>query len=153
MGKTVPLTKSVAEFVRFHLGDKHCFSPFTGQDYSAWYAFVYAVELYGRSDMTGRDGAIKAMGALVACAQQKPEILAVFKKAIPSVLDWHDERELWMQIGPGPGGDPMWPCLDGERICAHESTKPYKAVTGYRQCKDCGCVFGKGQKDEEVLNG
>jgi hypothetical protein len=54
-----------------------------------------------------------------------PDVMAVFKKAIPCLLDWSDEPALWSQIGPIEGGilrtvngvpdNVIWPCPDGPR--------------------------------------
>jgi hypothetical protein len=144
----------MAVFVKHHLRDKHAFAPFTGQDHSAWAAFLYACQLYGRSDTTGQRGAIAAMTALVRSAQQKADVIAVFKKAIPGVLDWSYESNVWAQIAPrslawSPDcpmhiisclrfGLPMsmgddlgrvalvWPCPDGGYECPHTRSKPAK---------------------------
>src|SRR3990172_7053416 len=113
-----PLTKEIAVFVKHHLADAHAFAPFTGQDHSAWAAFLYACQLYGRSDATGQANAIIAMRACIDAAQQKPCVQAVFKKSIPGVLDWGFEHRIWSQISI------TWPCDDGERICHHERSKP-----------------------------
>jgi hypothetical protein len=155
------LTKEIAVFVKFHLQDKHCFAPFTGQDYSAWAAFLYACQLYGRSDSTGQRGALDAMIALVRSAQQKEDVLAVFKKSIPGVLDWNFEPEVWGQIAPRSDfharyanhprrsisvlktglplsmGDEaglitlVWPCEDGPYECPHTNSKPAKRRSHY----------------------
>jgi hypothetical protein len=154
MSREKPLAKEVAYFVKHHLADKHLFAPFTGQDYSAWEAFIHTLRLYGRSDTAGRELAIEAMRALVRASQQKDDVLAVFKQSIPACLDWSDEPKLWLQIAPPARddigrarGDVTWPCGDGERICHHERTKLYKRAereAGWseeRECLDCGCVF------------
>lgn len=94
------LTKEIAVFVKHHLRDKHAFAPFTGQDFSAWSAFLYACQLYGRGDAVGQRGALDAMTVLVLAAQQKADVIAVFKKAIPGVLDWSDEPAIWARIAP-----------------------------------------------------
>jgi hypothetical protein len=148
-----PLTKEIAVFVKFHLADKHAFAPFTGQDFSAWAAFLYACQLYGRSDYGGQRGAIDAMRALVHAAQQKDDVLAVFKKAIPGVLDWSHEEEIWPKIAPmGKGNSRLtampylnavgyiaWPCPSGPRICSHVRSKPSKKHPGFFVCSDPTC--------------
>lgn len=145
-----PLDKRAADFVRFHLYDKQAFAAFTGQDFSAWRAFVYAVELWGRSDSRGATHALDAMRACVGAAQRTPDVLACFKKAIPCVLDWGREPTLWARIAPAaldvPSGfgfrfehGVVWPCSDGERICSHLHSKPAKDRPGWFICKDKLC--------------
>lgn len=77
-------------FVRHYLG-KHCFAPFTGQDFSAWSTFVYACELYGRTD--NRPMCLAAMEALVNSAQ--PKCAELFLWTIPAILDWDFADEIW----------------------------------------------------------
>lgn len=84
----------VSKFCQHHLG-KGCFAPFTGQDASAWAAFVYAVEMYGRGDEAGRHAAIAAMGSLLNGAQAKADVHQVFLQSIPAVLDWIDGPRIW----------------------------------------------------------
>lgn len=157
MSREQPLTKDMTVFVKHHLRDKHAFAPFTGQDHSAWAAFLYACQLYGRSDATGQRGALDAMTALVRSAQQKEDVAAVFKKAIPGVLDWSYEPTVWANIAPrslawSPNcptriipceqlGLPMragndlgrielvWPCPDGGYECPHTRSKPAKGMS------------------------
>lgn len=107
-----PLVKQAAEFVIHHLNDRRAFAPFTGTDFDAWNAFIPAVRLYGRMR---NEAAIGALRAIVGCAQQRADILAVFKKAIPCILDWSDEANLWLLIANG------WPCADGPRYHADGS--------------------------------
>lgn len=163
-----PLVKQAAEFVIFHLADKTAFHPFTGTDYDAWHAYVPLVRLWGR---TRSEGVVTALREVVHSAQvSNPDVMAVFKKAIPCVLDWSDEPALWRQIGPRaemsditkarivagltrygmPEGDPvrvMWPCSDGARVCRHTNSRPYKGAVpepGYtldQECKDCGAIW------------
>jgi len=96
-----PLHKQVAEFVIFHLADKTAFHPFTGTDYDAWHAYIHLVRLWGR---TRSDDVVAAMKAVVRCAQQRNEdVMAVFKKSIPCILDWSDEPKLWVQVAPQTG--------------------------------------------------
>jgi hypothetical protein len=92
-----PMYKVAMEFNRSWLG-KHCFAPFTGQDWSAWMAFVYGVELWGRSDFDGRRRAIDLMEAALAAAQNTPEIHKLFVQAIPAVLDWCHVEQIWPHI-------------------------------------------------------
>lgn len=77
-------------FVRHYLG-KSCFAPFTGQDFSAWSAFVYACELYGRTD--NRDACIYVMTHLLDSAQ--PKCHELFLWTIPAILDWGHADEIW----------------------------------------------------------
>ncbi len=156
-----PLVKQCAEFVIFHLADKSAFAPFTGTDYDAWHAYVPTVRLWGR--MRSADVEL-ALRAIVGCAQRHMDVLAVFKKAIPCLLDWSDEVKLWPKIAPdalmsdtdrdlaacvAPTGMSIrrviMPCPDGPRICHHERSKPYKFNTvedgGYLECKDCGAIW------------
>jgi hypothetical protein len=86
------------QFCRIHLG-QHCFAPHTGQDMSAWLAFVYAVELYCRGDSAGQAGALAAMAALVGSAQRKQDIHDTFAAALPAVGDWHLLDKIWPQLG------------------------------------------------------
>ncbi len=169
MASEKPLTKEISVFVKHHLRDKYAFAPFTGQDFSAWAAFLYACQLYGRSDGRGREQAVLSMAALVRAAQQKADVLAVFKKAIPGVLDWNFEPEVWAQIAPrtlerSPGcprriirceqiglpmreGDDMgrialvWPCEDGAYECPHLHSKPSKRHEGDLECRDCKATW------------
>lgn len=150
-----PLDKRMALFVKFHLGDKYAFAPFTGQDFSAWKAFLYALELYGRGDAKGRESAIEIMTACIDAAQRKDDVLAIFKKSIPGVLDWGFEVDLWPQIAPivtraerervawlpytNADGAIAWPCSDGPRICSHIHSKPHKTRPGWFVCKDPVC--------------
>lgn len=159
-----PLIKQCAEFVIFHLADRTAFAPFTGTDYDAWYAYVPLVRLWGR---TRNEAVTAALRAIVHCAQTRnTDVMAVFKKAIPCVLDWSDETALWPKIGPSvelssvdrdfnatiaPAGlrvvRVMMPCPDGPRICKHPRNKPYKPAVpepGYsldQECLDCGAIW------------
>lgn len=87
-------------FVRHYLG-KHCFAPFTGQDFSAWSAFVYACELYGRTD--NRAACLVAMDSLLHSAQSK--CAELFLWTIPAILDWGHTEEIWPEIGDGAESD------------------------------------------------
>lgn len=147
-----PLPKQVAEFVIHHLADKRAFAPFTGTDHDAWLAFLYLVRLWGR---TRSDLVVEAMRAVVHSAQTRHEdVMAVFKKSIPCLLDWSDEPRLWHQIGPraaltdldraaGKTPGTLWPCRDGARVCAHDRSQPYDRgeEPGWRLCRDCDTIW------------
>lgn len=155
-----PLPRVIAKFVKHHLADKTAFAAFTGQDHSAWNAFVYFVELYGRSDAMGEANAIDAMRSCIEAAQHgNTVVMACFKKAIPGVLDWPVEPKLWVKIAPivkrahvtddklegmleGMLEGPLWPCPDGERICAHLRSKPSKKHADMFDCRDCQATWG-----------
>lgn len=147
-----PLTKQAAEFVIHHLADKTAFHPFTGTDYDAWNAYVPLVRLWGR---TRSEDVANALRAVVHSAQtRKPDVMAVFKKAIPCLLDWSDEHALWLKIGPlSPvNGSIIWPCADGPRICNHERSVPDKHHEGSFECRDCGALWRPSpwtSRDEE----
>lgn len=151
-----PLPKRIAVFVKFQLADKSAFAPFTGQDFSAWCAFLYATELYGRGDYNGQAHALDMMRAAMRAAQDKDDVLAVFKKSIPGVLDWGHEAQLWQKIAPltkhHDDGAPIaiWPCPDGPRICAHIHSKPSKKHAGYLVCKDCGTTWRSAPNGDEA---
>ncbi len=86
------------KFVQAHLG-RDAFAPFTGQDYSAWRAFVYILEMYGRGDLAGRKAALGAMNAVLGGVQNERHIHRVFVQTIAHVLDWSDVDRIWSQIG------------------------------------------------------
>lgn len=154
--------KQMVDFLRFQLADRHCFAPFTGQDYSAWHAFIFAVELYGRGDYGGQRGAIDAMRALVLSAQQKDDVLACFKKVIPGVLDWGFEPQIWMKIAPRVhpsthlttmvhnNENILWPYPDGARVCSHIHSKPSKKYPDYFKCKSCGAEWRLAPEEEKA---
>lgn len=134
------LPKQMRKFVCFHLGDKHAFGPFTGQDFSAWSAFVYAVELYGRGDARGQAYGLDTMKAALLAAQQKSDVLMCFQKAIPGVLDWSFETRLWTKIAPiDTTGSPIFYAAPGERVCSHMRSKPAKDRPGWYVCRDPLC--------------
>jgi hypothetical protein len=138
-----PLSKTVAAFVRFHLYDKNAFAPFTGQDLSAWNAFLYALELYGRADAYGQTCAISALRSCLFAAQRKDDVRAVFQKSIPGVLDWGYEEKLWAEITddaatPRALGT-KFPASPGPRVCAHVRSKPVKKRPGWWVCTDRTC--------------
>jgi hypothetical protein len=89
--------KDATAFCKHHLG-RDCFAPFTGQDYSAWKAFVYLVELYGRGDMNGQAAALEAMAATLCGAQNLEHIHQIFVQTIPAILDWGDAAKIWPKI-------------------------------------------------------
>jgi hypothetical protein len=148
-----PLIKQAAEFVIHHLADRSAFAPFTGTDFDAWHAYVPLVRLWGR---TRNGDVINALRAVVHVAQiRNADVMAIFKKTIPCLLDWSDERPLWLQIGPraplrdvdrdlasvlnGRAERVLWPCPDGARICAHIHSKPSKIRDGWFVCSDRTC--------------
>jgi hypothetical protein len=88
------MDKVARDFCRYHLG-RDCFAPFTGQDFSAWHAFVYLVEAWCRGDAPGRDAAIVAMEHTLAIAQRKSDIHQVFLQTIPAVGDWDHQHDIW----------------------------------------------------------
>lgn len=146
-----PLPKQVADFVIHHLADKRAFAPFTGTDHDAWLAFLYLVRLWGR---TRSDDVVTALRAAVHSAQTRHEdVMAVFKKSIPCLLDWSDETRLWRQIGPRVQltdiarargeTDVLWPCSDGPRVCAHARSEPYDrgGEPGWRVCRECDTIW------------
>lgn len=139
-----PLHKQVAEFVIFHLADKAAFHPFTGTDYDAWHAFIHTVRLWGRMRDERTETALRN---IVACAQRDADVLAVFKKSIPCLLDWSDEKQLWPRIYPRMHmGDTqcLMPICDGERICHHVRNRPCSASDlrpDYNECMDCGAIW------------
>lgn len=93
-----PLYKEVITFCRGHLG-KHCFAPLTGQDWSAWIAFVYLVEMYARGDANGRAAALDAMREILRGGCQDTETIhQLFVQAIPAVMDWCHADEIWSQV-------------------------------------------------------
>lgn len=79
-------------FCKYHLG-KHCFAPFTGQDWPAWIAFVYLLQTWGSG---GGEQAIVAMRETVKCAQ--PKVRELFVQAIPAMLDWGHVEEIWPRL-------------------------------------------------------
>lgn len=129
-----PLDKQVARFVQFHFADKSAFAPFTGTDYDAWRAYIHLVRLWGR---TRNASVVAALRAVVYTAQFRHEdVMAIFKKSIPCLLDWSDERKLWMEICPA---EMIHVCSDGPRICSHVHSKPSKKRSGWFVCKDPTC--------------
>lgn len=93
-----PLSIQVRRFVEGHLG-KGAFAPLTGQDMRAWVAFVHLLEMYGVSDLVGRDAAIVAMAAVLRGVQNLEQVHRVFVQAIPRVLDWGDADRIWPKLG------------------------------------------------------
>ncbi len=93
-----PTYKQAIAFVRGHVG-KHAFAPFTGQDWSAWIAFVYLVEMYARGDVNGRTAALAGMRAILMGGCQSAEhIHQLFVQAIPAVMDWCHADEIWPRV-------------------------------------------------------
>ncbi len=147
------LTRVVAKFVKHHLADKQAFAAFTGQDRSAWCAFLYAVELWGRGDRRGQTYGLDGMKALMFAAQQTSAVLVVFQKSIPGVLDWSYETSLWPQIAPvDKTGAPIFYAPIGERLCAHLYSKPSKKHAGYLNCKDCGVTWQSANNAEGAVS-
>ena len=103
MSRDKPTYKVAQEFCRAYLG-RDCFAPFTGQDASGWHAFTYLVEMWGRSDYTGREGAIVAMRAVLSGVQNKECVHQVFCQTIPALLDWCHVAEIWPQLLQGAPG-------------------------------------------------
>lgn len=136
--KEKPLERQVADFVRFHLHDRGAFAPFTGTDFDAWRAFIHLVRLWGR---TRERSVVLALQHVVNSAQWwNADVMAVFKKSIPCLLDWGDEISLWREVAKGLDGDRRPdPCPDGPRICAHIHSKPMKNKPGWYKCKDPTC--------------
>lgn len=99
MATSETAVQTAKKFCKHYLG-KGCFAPFTGQDYSAWAAFCYLVECYGRGDIEGRDRSIAAMREVLLAAQTKACIMQVFLQSIPAILDWSDGPRIWEQIAP-----------------------------------------------------
>jgi len=99
MATSETAVQTARKFCRHYLG-KGCFAPFTGQDYSAWAAFCYLVECYGRGDIEGRERSIAAMREVLLAAQTKGCIMQVFLQSIPAILDWSDGPRIWEQIVP-----------------------------------------------------
>ena len=142
MGKRTrekPLDKEVAEFVIWHLHDRGAFAPLTGTDWDAWRAYIHLVRLWGR---TRAETVLQALRYVVHSAQVRhADVMAVFKKSIPCLLDWSDERQLWPQIAPN---GMFLPCPDGPRICRHERSKPrenFEPGEQWRECRDCHAIW------------
>ncbi len=134
MSKPVPLEKQVSNFVRFHLYDNHAFAPMTGTDFAAWHAFIHLVVLWGR---TRSDAVTEALRAVLHTAQTRhTDVMAIFKKSIPCLLDWSDEGPLWRAICPDTQ---MHPCADGPRTCSHIHSRPDKTRPGWFKRKDTTC--------------
>ena len=92
-----PVCRDYRAFLKEHVG-KDCLAPLTGQDTAALCAFLHAAELWGRADGGGRFHAEEAMRALVMAMQISTQLLA--KRAIPCVLDWGHEAEIWNRLFP-----------------------------------------------------
>lgn len=97
MSRDKPAYKTAQDFCRAYLGSD-CFAPFTGQDTSGWRAFVYLVEMFGRSDYSGRPAAIDAMRSVLSGIQNKEDIHQVFCQTIPAILDWSHVAEIWPNL-------------------------------------------------------
>jgi len=92
-----PPCQGYSAFLNVHLG-KGCLAPLTGQDAVALHAFLHAVQLWGRSDADGQHHAEVAMRSLALAMQPSTRHLA--KRAIPHVLDWSHEAQIWSRIFP-----------------------------------------------------
>lgn len=90
MPRKPSLIDTTKRFVRHHSG-RDCFSPFTGQDWPAWCAFVHLVECWTRG---GGTAAIDAMSATLRCAQPLVGVIQPFVQAIPAIGDWPHVRTL-----------------------------------------------------------
>jgi len=97
MPKDKPATDVAKTFCRAYLG-RDCFAPFTGQDASGWRAFVYLIEMWGRSDHVGQDSAILAMRSVLLGVQNKECVLQVFVQSISAILDWGHVDQIWPQL-------------------------------------------------------
>jgi uncharacterized protein (DUF2126 family) len=87
-----PACQQTPPWLKDRLG-KHALTPLTGQDAVALSAFSHVVALWGRSDSNGRRLAIIAGRAIVLAMQ--PETRGLAKAAIPCMLDWSHEQQLW----------------------------------------------------------
>ena len=102
MSRPKPACQDATSWVRGRLARdgysaRSVFASFTGQDASAFAAFVHLLELYVRADEAGRRAALVAMRATLWAMQ--PASRSFAKKAIPWALDWGDEEKLWARIG------------------------------------------------------
>lgn len=95
--KPKPAHQQAMVFVKYHLGDKHCFAPFTGQDWPAWIAFCYLLQCWGSG---GGHAAIRALRETLCCAQAKTDVMQIFVQTIPAMLDWGHVEEIWSQLLP-----------------------------------------------------
>ncbi|MEP7124708.1 MAG: hypothetical protein ABJE95_27515 [Byssovorax sp.] len=68
----------------------------TGQDSAALTASLHALDLYLRSDQSGREHAITALRALVAAMQ--PGCRVFVRAAMPYWLGLADVEKIWPQI-------------------------------------------------------
>ena len=94
--RETPYCRSAPRWIAQRLGGRKVLAPLTGQDSRALRAFVHLVELYGNSDGHGQDCAVMAMACCVSAMQPSTRHLA--KAAIPHVLDWGHEEEIWDRI-------------------------------------------------------
>lgn len=122
-----PLDREMEPWIRHHLGDKHCFAPFTGTDWPAWRAFCYLLRCYGTC---GADSVIEAMRATVATAQKTLAVRQIFCQTIPGVLDWGYVRQIWPRLVDGDD-QMIWAierAFDGTRVWKHGLHAPAVAV-------------------------
>lgn len=87
--------KQAANWLKKQRG-KDCFAPFTGQDWRAFGAWVYCLELWFGSDPQGQEWALEALRCCVCCAQ--PKCWPLFKAVIPAIGDWSHEEEIWGKL-------------------------------------------------------
>jgi hypothetical protein len=136
MRRTVekPPCRDYATFLKTHLG-KDCLAPLTGQDARALHAFLHAVQLWGNSDGWGRRHAETAMRALVLAMQSTTRHLA--KRAIPRVLDWGHEAEIWGRLFPDgePKEEDCGTCHASGWINVDEKAREERRAPA--RCPDC----------------
>jgi hypothetical protein len=104
-GENEPEPKSEHERVQQWLAHRYgsgALAPLTGQDSRAFTAAVYTIALWGGSDKDGKAHAVKALRSLVMAMQ--PHTRSTVRAAIPAVLDWGYEAELWPLVMPRDDG-------------------------------------------------
>jgi hypothetical protein len=85
----------------------HVFAPFSSQDWRAFVPALYAILLWCGSDNDNRRRAVDALRALVGCMQ--PHTRNRVRAAIPALLDWGHEAELWPLVVPDDQAAPLVP--------------------------------------------
>lgn len=88
-------------FVKLYAGGT-AFNVFSGQDAAAWAAFVYLVELWVRSDESGRESALQAMRHTLYAARLRIDVHYNFILVIPALGDWGFADSLWSELGGSP---------------------------------------------------
>lgn len=139
-----PPCRDYATFLKAHLG-KGCLAPLTGQDARALDAFLHAVQLWGNSDRWGRRHAETAMRALVLAMQ--PETRHLAKRAIPRVLDWSHEPEIWGLLFPKgePKQDHCGACHGSGWVgMSEEDREARRSPSRCPACKGEGLVLVEG---------